>query len=253
MNTETLLPVFGELFAKGFAILLLAMLIVRICHRASAAYRHFIWLAALVVLLILPATRLVTPFWKISFEKPVQVTVPAAKLPTVAMTAWPVVGETAGMDLPATTRKLPEWRMLVIATWLVGLAGVLAYRILGSWRLRSLEKSSAPVEDVRILEMAQGILCDLRIGRAIAIRVSSICRVPITWGAWRPVLMLPVEALDWDDTRLKTALRHEAGHICRHDYLVRWVAQVACAVYWPNPLVWLAARWTSAATKQEPR
>jgi type II secretion system protein G len=38
------------------------------------------------------------------------------------------------------------------------------------------------------------------------------------------------------------ALRHEFAHIARNDFLNRGLAQIACALYWPNPLVWLAAR-----------
>jgi hypothetical protein len=81
-------------------------------------------------------------------------------------------------------------------------------------------------------------------------RISETCRVPMTWGIRRPVLMLPREALTWSDPRLQAALRHEAGHISRQDYLVRGIAQTACALYWPNPLVWFAARSLRVAQEQ---
>jgi hypothetical protein len=81
-------------------------------------------------------------------------------------------------------------------------------------------------------------------------RISETCRVPMTWGIRRPVLMLPREALTWSDPRLQAALRHEAGHINRQDYLVRGIAQAVCALYWPNPLVWFAARSLRVAQEQ---
>ena len=63
-------------------------------------------------------------------------------------------------------------------------------------------------------------------------------------------MLLPMEALEWNDTWLMAALRHESAHIRRHDYLARWMAQLACAIYWPNPFVWLLARSLRLAQEQ---
>jgi hypothetical protein len=60
---------------------------------------------------------------------------------------------------------------------------------------------------------------------------------------------MPADALSWSEERLAAAVRHEAGHIARYDHLVRWISQLACAMYWPNPLVWIAAR--GLRTEQE--
>jgi hypothetical protein len=37
-------------------------------------------------------------------------------------------------------------------------------------------------------------------------------------------------------------LLHELAHVRHHDCLAQIVAQLACALHWFNPLVWLCAR-----------
>lgn len=69
--------------------------------------------------------------------------------------------------------------------------------------------------------------------------------IPVVWGVFRPQLLLPGEAAHWDATRLRSVLLHELAHLRRRDPLTQLLTQLACALHWFNPLVWLAA-WRSA-------
>ena len=57
-------------------------------------------------------------------------------------------------------------------------------------------------------------------------------RAPITVGIVRPRILLPIDA-----EPTQAVLLHERAHIARRDLLV----QLACAMYWWNPLAWIAA------------
>ena len=58
-----------------------------------------------------------------------------------------------------------------------------------------------------------------------------------------PVVVLPVDAMEWDTYRRQAVLLHELAHISRWDALAqKRLDHVACTVYWFNPLVWFAAR-----------
>ena len=64
----------------------------------------------------------------------------------------------------------------------------------------------------------------------------------MTFGVTRPVIVLPIDARDWDDAELRRALLHELEHIQRGDWIMQIVARVVAAFYWFHPLVWMAWR-----------
>jgi hypothetical protein len=66
--------------------------------------------------------------------------------------------------------------------------------------------------------------------------------MPMVWGLFNPVLMLPASAALWPRARLQAVIMHELAHVRRRDALTQFIAEIARAVYWFNPLVWLAAR-----------
>jgi len=146
--------------------------------------------------------------------------------------------------------SLPAWREGVVLVWLAGAAALLAWRLVGAARLRLLRWRGGVVCDARIAEWCGRIAADYGIRRTVELRTSGECRVAMTWGTLRPVVMLPAEALVWPDERLALVLRHELAHVRRGDCLARFFSQLACAFHWPNPLVWLAARRARLAQEQ---
>ena len=85
----------------------------------------------------------------------------------------------------------------------------------------------------------------LRVGswrRPVRIRRSDGVTAPIMWGLFRPTILMPADADNWGEDRLRAVLLHELAHIRRNDWESQLIAQMMCAVYWFNPLVWIAAR-----------
>ncbi|HSI15500.1 MAG TPA: M56 family metallopeptidase [Chthoniobacter sp.] len=251
MNSESVLPIVLELLVKSALIAAAAATLARGWRGATSAQRHLVWLVALAAILLLPCTRLAAPRWAIALQpaKRVSVTLPVAALaPSTGLLEMVPLAKVS--PAPARVRVPIDWRKVVLALWLGGAAAVLGYRLFGSWRVRCLHRRSVPVEDGRVRLLMARTAAELGLRRRVEVRLSDECRVPITWGTWRPVMLLPREALAWSDTWLTAALRHEAAHILRRDDLTRWIAWIACALYWPNPVIWIAARSLRVAQEQ---
>ncbi len=73
-------------------------------------------------------------------------------------------------------------------------------------------------------------------GRLFTKKLSS----PVTWGLFRPIVLLPESARSWAPELLDAAMAHEQAHIQRRDWAVHMMAWTVSALFWFNPMVWLA-------------
>lgn len=64
---------------------------------------------------------------------------------------------------------------------------------------------------------------------------------PLTWGLWRPVVLLPAAAKTWAPSALDAILAHERAHIRRMDWGAHLAARSVAALFWFHPGVWWAA------------
>ena len=64
-------------------------------------------------------------------------------------------------------------------------------------------------------------------------------RVPFVFGVLRPRIYVPS---DWSLFDLKNAMAHERAHVRRKDNLWKLFYTIVVAVYWFNPLIWIAFR-----------
>lgn len=65
--------------------------------------------------------------------------------------------------------------------------------------------------------------------------------MPMTWGVVRPQILFPNSVESWAEERKRIVIAHELAHVHRLDWLFQTFARIACAVYWFNPLFWIAS------------
>lgn len=118
--------------------------------------------------------------------------------------------------------------------WLAGMFVCALFFITAYIKCRREFKTSLPVENAFITLW----LREHSLKRPVQIRQSDRIKAPLTYGVFRPVILLP-RKIDWtDETKLRYILTHEFTHIRRFDTLTKLVLTAAVCLHWFNPLVW---------------
>ena len=74
--------------------------------------------------------------------------------------------------------------------------------------------------------------------RPIVIRQSDRISTPLTYGIFRPVILMPKKT-DWENAaQLQYIFSHEYVHIYRFDIVTKLVSTIALCIHWFNPFVW---------------
>jgi beta-lactamase regulating signal transducer with metallopeptidase domain len=162
-----------------------------------------------------------------------------------------------GSPAPSGGSAAPAWRVsrrdlvaMLPFVWLAGALLVLGRRALASFRLARLGRRSELVTDSAWLVGLEAHARQLDIARPVTLRMSDRVGVPMTWGTLRPTILLPADAFSWSAQRRSVVLLHELAHVRRLDTLALFAAHLAAALYWFNPIVWLAARHMRAEAER---
>ena len=218
----------------------------RMASRSSASTRHFIWACAIAISVLLPLTTILTPRWSVVAPTPLArlaSTTPAE----VAPSAIPSVARTERVGVDAAQRPVDRWagaltpRTAATWIWMTGAIIVLCYVLMGYFAAWRLYRTTRRIQDSRI-EVAEQLTREAGLSSALSIVESAAVSAPVVLYLWHPIIVMPEAAGRWSRARIRAVLLHEFAHIKRNDLHMQSLAQLACAVYWFNPLVWFAAR-----------
>lgn len=246
---SALLAAVVDAAVRGTFILLAALAGTALMRRTSASARHLVWLAALSALLLLPIARGFVPEWRVLPAAPLALAAPAPAAQPVAQAPAVEQGSTASAPLSAPAVAAPQpfripadWKTLALLAWAAGAALFALRLVYGVVRVRWIERRATELTDDGWVRLTDGLARRLGLGRIVRLLREPGATVPMTWGIFNPVILLPSEADGWDDERRRVVLAHELAHVRRWDALTQWIAHLALAVYWFNPLVWMAVR-----------
>ncbi len=126
------------------------------------------------------------------------------------MTTAPDANQQSGI----TMQSIVKVSMIV---WISGAVLILGYATISAWRLKRRISAS--------IELEEGVLaCD---------EVQS----PFIFGIFRPKIYVPSSICQ---KTLEYVLAHERAHLARHDHWWKPFGYLILAVYWFNPLSWVA-------------
>ena len=204
--------------------LVLAVLVLRLVSKRSPKWMN-------VLLWGIVALRLVLPF---SIESAVSLIPSAETVSPAAVQFDPAPTITSGVSVidnavnpslsehfaatPETSvNPLYIWTEIAGWVWLIGLGAMLLYALVSYLRLRRRVSVSLPIQD-------HIYLCDA---------ISS----PFILGVVKPHIYLPSGL---DEVQRQNVLAHEQAHLARRDHWWKPLGFALLAVYWFNPVLWLA-------------
>lgn len=223
--------------------------------KASPALRHVILLAGLVSFLLMPVGGILLPTLDVPVPRQLSLVAAGAgaSQPRTLVRTAGVAEAPRSPEAPpameqspsqATAQRQPGLSSTRIALLVIGLlwAGVslaLASRcVAGRVVLRRLLSLAAPLEGPPA-ELAARLAVARRV-KIVRFLYSSRCEVPITFGAARPIVMVPARLLAGPPEDFRMALAHELGHVARQDVLAGLFAYLICCLFWFVPVTWLA-------------
>ena len=204
--------------------LVLAVLVLRLVSKRSPKWVN-------VLLWGIVALRLVLPF---SIESALSLIPSAETVSPAAVQFAPAPTITSGVSVidnavnpslsehfsavpTASVNPLYVWTEIAGWVWLIGLGAMLLYALASYLRLRRRVSVSLPIQD-------NIYLCDA---------ISS----PFILGVVKPHIYLPSGL---DEVQRQNVLSHERAHLARRDHWWKPLGFALLAVYWFNPVLWLA-------------
>lgn len=277
-SIQSALPILVDAALKGALLVVVAACAAYLLRKRSAASRHGVWTAAVIGHLAIPALVLILPAWKMPVlpaapwmgSESIQLAAPvsgnaatgAASLGNVAPQSTAVdasgvnpssiekpenqVGRansvkrtvsSAEKKAPANDGVVP----IIAMIWFIGALLVLLRLAIGTWRVGQLAREGARVEDGVWLSLTQRLANRLGVTRPLTLLRGDRLAVPVTWGIVYPAVLLPQDSDSWTEERRRFVLVHEMAHVKRFDALTQLLAQIAVAIFWFDPLLWIAA------------
>lgn len=129
-----------------------------------------------------------------------------------------------------------------LAVWLIGVLALVGFYWCGSYRLRQVQHfAMAPAKNIQ--DLFDKCCRQLGIRKNIQIRQSRFITAPVSFGWKKPFVVLPNQSInDLRQAELEHVVLHELTHIRHGDLITNYLFCGMQALYWFNPLVWLAFR-----------
>jgi len=166
-----------------------------------------------------------------------------------AATSLAAGGTAASLTLTAATEPRAAVKSvggaidLVIAfLWSAGLAALVLRLAVGLAGALRLTAEGRPLAGALWRDLIESFLALVPLRRKVRLKSHPEVLVPLTWGWRRPVILLPSGAEAWTAEERSSALFHELSHIKRADFAVMLLVRASLAVFWWNPLCWVAYR-----------
>ena len=229
------LPIFFAVFWKSGVALGAALALNRLFRNKSADVRRLVLSTTVIAMFVAAAAVPVLPRWTAVMPLWFQAQRPPTQAVTERASTLEITDEsehTFDTQLPAakpTDHRIDLSPWLLPLIWFVGAATLLARFAINLYSLHRLRVASDAVIDA-------ALPCGVRLCR------NEVIGAPVTWGIIRPIILVPAGFEELPTECRDVVLNHELAHIRAHDFLMRVLAEIARALIWFQPLMWIVRR-----------
>ncbi len=221
-----------DLFVRTSLIIVTALAVSAALRRWSAALRHWVVAAGIFAAASVVPLGVALPSWDLP-TRPVSADRP---LPSVDDSGVIIV---SAAGAPAGSERFPL-KSLAMGAWIAGALINGGLLLVGFRRLVRLTRRATPTSGVRWEAAMHEWRARYALDGVIDLLVTERSDIVATWGVRRACVLLPSHCGSWAEARIAVIIGHELAHVRRADWIIQIAAEGVCAVFWFNPLFWIA-------------
>ncbi|QGQ95660.1 M56 family metallopeptidase [Paenibacillus psychroresistens] len=130
----------------------------------------------------------------------------------------------------------PLWAESLVILWIIGAVMLALIFAISYYQCRREMKTALPIKGNAFIEKWQR---EQKLSRTVKILVSDKIATPITYGIFKPRIILPKMIDLGNEMQMRYILAHEMIHIKRFDALWKLLLFITLICHWYNPMVWL--------------
>ncbi len=166
--------------------------------------------------------------------------------PTMTPAMDPAVPTSGGASL--SSLLTPSFLLWIDGVWLLGVVVLSCRGIGGWWLIQRLRRSAACEAPAAAMASFKRIAGSLGLRRTVLLRVSGAISGPVTVGALRAMVLLPLSAAtNLSPDELEVDVAHELAHVRRADFLWNLVQILVETLFFFHPAVW----WIGSRIRHE--
>ncbi|MFA6244329.1 MAG: M56 family metallopeptidase, partial [Candidatus Hydrogenedentales bacterium] len=226
-------------------------------RRSSGARSHQFWLLCLLAVLALPVFVYLFPTLDLPLLSAHARTVPLE----TGLGSMSPAGETQSLsvssapyseraEMPDSAPGTVAWSLWMAGAWAIGSCFCILRLMLGMAATYAKTRRAQAMNDAEWVALLEEARERIGVRRQVRLLVGASEEIPMTWGVLKSTILLPPSAMSWPLPQKRAVLEHELAHVKRADVTAQLVAQLACALYWFNPLTWRATARLSISAER---
>ncbi|EOZ92402.1 TonB family protein [Indibacter alkaliphilus LW1] len=217
----------------GIGILLWALL--KIQHSKTAAYKYKL---SMFALLMIPLLAMLTFSYELAYQQDAFIASGSTEVEQSQLMFLLQSDEQSPLSADWKTKLQPYIPQLV-NLWFVGAILFLIRLAAGLSDINQLRRKNHTALSDEFQNFLTEKAIQLDIKRPVSLLHSIHVDMPITFGTWKPIILIPTSLLlQISPAQLEAIISHELAHIKRHDYIFNMIQRYLEVLYFFHPVFW---------------